>query len=281
MNEIVRVCCIKHVYPDKTQVDICGLDFVVREGERVAILGANGAGKTTLLSHVLGILAPLEGKVEVFGVSPSKEFDKIRRRIGVVFQNVDEQLIGPTVYDDIAFGLRCYGAKKAEVVARVAEIAADLDIEALLDKVPHYLSGGQKKKVALAGAISMKPALLILDEPFDGLDPMSKNDMISLINKLNARHGIATVITTHDINIVPAIAEKIYVLCQGKIMASGTPKQIFTQDALLKNAKLEAPILTRLFCDLRGSGVKTDIPVGIDEAQRLLQDLIYPHKQER
>ena len=103
MEHLIKVKCIRHVYPDKTEVDICGLDFVVRPGERVVILGPNGAGKTTLLSHILGLLSPVEGQVEVMGMKPDKDFNKVRKHIGIVFQNVDEQIIGPTVFDDIAY----------------------------------------------------------------------------------------------------------------------------------------------------------------------------------
>lgn len=271
MDEIVRVCCIKHVYPDKTQVDLCGLDFVVNAGERVVMLGPNGTGKTTLLSHVLGVLSPLEGEVRVFGVSPSKQFDSIRRRLGVVFQNVDEQIIGPTVFDDIAFGMRCDGSKERDVKQRVEQIAGLLGITNLLEKIPHYLSGGQKKKVALAGAIILEPELLILDEPFDGLDPQSKSEFIDLINMLNSKKGMTTIITTHDINIVPDIADKIYVLCNGKIAAKGTPKQIFAREELLHDAKLEAPILTRLFNSLKKEGLTQTVPVSLEEAKQLIR----------
>lgn len=279
MAQIVKVCCVKHVYPDKTQVSICGLDFVVNAGERVVILGPNGTGKTTLLSHILGILAPLEGEVEVFGVQPSNAFDTIRRRIGVVFQNVDEQIIGPTVYDDIAFSMRCYKMGEDEIQARVQKIAAALGIEALLSKVPHYLSGGEKKKVALAGAISLNPELLVMDEPFDGLDSFSKSELIQLVNRLNKEMMITTIITTHDTNIVAQIADKVYVLCDGKIMARGTPKQIFMQDELLKTAKLEAPILTRLFTSLKKKGIIEDVPVSIDEARDILLRLADKHSK--
>ncbi len=115
MNPTVRVNCLKHVYPDRTEVDLCGLDFVVPEGERVVILASNGAGKTTLINHILGFLSPLEGTVEVMGMSPKKDFHIIRKNIGVIFQNVDEQIIGPRVYDDIAFTPRNDGLGKEEV----------------------------------------------------------------------------------------------------------------------------------------------------------------------
>ncbi|MGE4284539.1 MAG: energy-coupling factor ABC transporter ATP-binding protein [Clostridia bacterium] len=274
MSEIVRVKCIKHIYPDKTEVSICGLDFVVRKGDRVVILGPNGTGKTTLLSHILGLLKPVDGEIKVFGVSPFKEFKQIRKKIGVVFQNVDEQIIGPTVYDDIAFSLKNEGIRKEAAALKVQEIADVLGISDILDKIPHYLSGGQKKKVALAGAMTMTPELLIMDEPFDGLDPKSKREMIELINNLNRDMGVTTIITTHDINIVPHIADTIYILNKGNIVSTGTPQEIFKQVELLEEANLEPPILTQLFNNLKEKGIDINIPINIDQAEKEICKLL-------
>ncbi|MGI6538165.1 MAG: energy-coupling factor ABC transporter ATP-binding protein [Caldicoprobacterales bacterium] len=274
MENLILVHCIKHIYPDKTQVSVCGLDFIVKPGERVVILGSNGAGKTTMLSHILGLLTPVEGRVEVMGMRPDKDFNKVRRHIGVVFQNVDEQIIGPRVYDDIAFTLRNEGFSRQETDKRVRETAAMLGIESLLDKIPHYLSGGQKKKVALAGAISMKPEILILDEPFDGLDPKAKTEMIQLLNRLNREHGVTTVITTHDINIVPEIADLIYVLSRGEIITKGSPKEVFSQVALLRQADLEPPILMDLFDRLQKKGYSLEMTNNLDYAAEQLDKIL-------
>ena len=279
MSEIIKVQCLKHIYPDKTKVSVCGLDFIVKAGDRVVILGPNGMGKTTLIAHILGLLKPLEGEVTVFGKNPSKAFKDIRKKIGVVFQNVDEQIIGPTVRDDIAFTLRNEGEDSEIIDRRVNEIAKILNITKLLDKIPHYLSGGQKKKVALAGAISMLPALLILDEPFDGLDPKSKKEMITLINELNQTKGITTIITTHDINIVPHIADIIYILNEGHIVKSGTPEEIFSETEVLQRAHLEPPILVQLFERLQKQGVQVNIPVNVDEAQQMICNLVEASKK--
>lgn len=274
MEPLVKVQCIKHVYPDKTEVSLCGLDFVVNAGDRVVILGPNGAGKTTLLSHVLGLLTPIEGTVEVLGLRPDKNFNAIRKSIGVVFQNVDEQIIGPKVYDDIAFTPRNEGYKKADVDERVMKVAGMLGIEDILNKIPHYLSGGQKKKVALAGAISMLPKILILDEPFDGLDPKSKSEMIDLLNRLNSEYGITLIITTHDINVVPRIADLIYVIRKGLIISKGTAEEVFNQVDLLREANLEPPILTELFHRLIRKGYIVQIPDTIEDAEHQLELLL-------
>ncbi|AKL94030.1 ABC-type cobalt transport system, ATpase component [Clostridium aceticum] len=274
MENIIEVQCLKHVYPDKTEVKLCGLDFIVKQGERVAILGPNGAGKTTLLSHVLGLLSPVEGKVEVMGLTPYKNFNTIRKNIGVVFQNVDEQIIGPRVYDDIAFTPRNEGLSKEEVHQKVMAVAKTLKIEGLLNKIPHYLSGGQKKKVALAGAMVMMPKILIMDEPFDSLDPKSKGGMVSIINHLNKEHGVTLVVTTHDINVVPSVADTIYILKEGSIVLRGTPQEVFVQVDVLKEANLEPPILLELFARLKAKGYNVNIPNDLDEAEETLLSML-------
>jgi cobalt/nickel transport system ATP-binding protein len=279
MEHLIKVHCLRHVYPDKTEVNICGLDFVVNPGERVVILGPNGAGKTTLLSHILGLLAPVEGQVEVMGMQPHKQFNKVRKHIGVVFQNVEEQIIGPRVYDDIAFSLRNEGFDRKQVEERVESIASILGIEAILDKIPHYLSGGQKKKVALAGAISMLPEILILDEPFNGLDPKSKDEMIALLNRLNQEEGITLVTTTHDINIVPDIADVIYVIDKGSILARGTPEKVFGQVELLREANLQLPLLMELFDRLRRKGYPLELPISLDDAEAQLEKILSSQRE--
>lgn len=274
MRNLVNVHCIKHVYPDKTEVAVCGLDFTVDAGERVVILGPNGAGKTTLLSHIMGLLTPVEGSVEVMGLKPDKHFNSIRKNIGVMFQNVDEQIIGPTVYDDIAFALRNDKLPKKQIEEAVNLIARNMGIEEILTKIPHYLSGGQKKKVALAGALVMKPKLLILDEPFEGLDPVSKNEMIDYLNRLSHDEGIALIVATHDINIVPKIADTLYVLSGGNIIARGIPSEVFSRTEVLKEARLEPPVLMELFIRLNQNGFSIGIPEDLDDAEQKLKKLI-------
>lgn len=274
MEYLIKVQCLKHIYPDKTEVNLCGLDFMVEPGERVVILGPNGAGKTTLLSHILGLLAPVEGVVEVMGLQPHKDFNTLRKNVGVVFQNVDEQIIGPLVYDDIAFTLRNDKMKEAEVKERVIAIARRLGIEELLHKIPHYLSGGQKKKVALAGAMVTNPKLLVMDEPFDGLDPKSKTEMISTLRDFNRESGTTQIITTHDINLVPQIADTIYVIHDGRISTKGTPSEVFQQADVLLEANLEPPILTELFMRLKNRGLDIPIPSDVDEAEGIILKML-------
>ncbi|SMB98997.1 cobalt/nickel transport system ATP-binding protein [Thermanaeromonas toyohensis ToBE] len=276
MTEVVKVKCLRHVYPDKTEVKLCGLDFVVRAKEKVLILGPNGSGKTTLLSHIIGLLKPVEGEVRVLGVDPVKEFNILRKRVGVVFQNVDEQIIGPTVWDDIALAPRNHGLNPQEVREMVENILKEINIWHLKDKIPHYLSGGEKKKVALAGAMVMRPELLIMDEPFDGLDPRSKREIIHLLRKFNQEFGTTIIMANHDVNLVPFIADRVYVISDGMIRLHGSPREIFSRPDILRQAGLEPPLLVELFSELAREGVPVEIPLTLEEARRQLLPLLSP-----
>jgi len=266
MDALVTVSCLKHIYPDTTEIHICGLDFVVKRGERVVILGGNGSGKTTLLYHILGLLVPNEGRVSVFGVNPSSHYNVIRERIGVLLQNVDEQILSPTVWDDISFSPRNYGHEREEISRMVEQVMAELGIGHLRDKICHYLSGGEKRKVALAGALVMRPELLILDEPFEGLDSRSRAELVTLLNNRN-REGMTIVMSTHDLNLVASFADRVYVLSKGKgVVTAGTPAEIFLQAEALRNSNIDPPLLAELFLKLRERGVAVGMPAYVDQA---------------
>jgi len=266
-EKIVEVDCITHVYPDMTKVQICGLDFIVNRGERVSILGSNGCGKTTLLKHLLGVLVPKDGSVRVFGVDPGKEFSKIRERIGVVMQDVDEQILGPTVYDDILFAPLNYGMEQAKAKALAKDVIERLNIESIKGKIVNYLSGGEKKKVALAGALVMEPDLLILDEPFTGLDSVSRRDLIQILNELNKEKGVTFIITLHEVDLVPEMTDILYLMHgHGDLSERGRPDEIFGRFKDLESFNLEEPTLTKLFKGLKKEGLDFGDPLRIDEA---------------
>ena len=268
---IVRVSCVRHTYPDRTQVHLCGLDFVVEQGQRVVMLGPNGCGKTTLLYHILGLLEPQEGEVAVFGVNPARHFNRIRERVGVLLQSVDEQIIAPTVWDDVSFSPRNYGYTDAEVDRMTHEALERVGIAHLRHKVCHYLSGGEQRKVALAGALVLQPELLVLDEPFEGLDPASRADLVGLLNDLHREHGVTLVMATHDVNVVKAMADVVYVLVGGgEIVAHGAPEQIFRDPAVLRNSNIEPPVLAELFERLEESGVTLGRPLSVKEAAQAI-----------
>ncbi len=266
-EKIVEVDCITHVYPDMTKVQICGLDFIVNRGERVSILGSNGCGKTTLLKHLLGVLIPRDGSVRVFGVDPGKEYSKIRERIGVVMQNVDEQILGPTVYDDILFAPLNYGIEKNKAEEVAKNVIKRLNLEAIQGKIVNYLSGGEKKKVALAGALVMEPDLLILDEPFTGLDPVSRRDFIKILNELNQEKGITFIMTLHEVDLVPEVTDVLYLMHgHGDLSERGRPDEIFGKFKDLESFNLEEPTLTKLFKGLEKEGLDFGVPLSIDDA---------------
>jgi cobalt/nickel transport system ATP-binding protein len=266
-DRIVEVDCITHVYPDMTKVQICGLDFIVNRGERVSILGSNGCGKTTLLKHLLGVLVPKDGSVRVFGVDPGKGFSKIREKVGVVMQDVDEQILGPTVYDDILFAPLNYGIERKKAAAMAKTVIEKLNLESIQKKIVNYLSGGEKKKVALAGALVMEPDLLILDEPFTGLDPVSRRDFIQILNELNKEKGITFIITLHEVDLVPEMTDVLYLMHgHGDLSERGRPDEIFGKFKNLESYNLEEPTLTKLFKGLKKEGLDFGDPLRIDEA---------------
>jgi len=268
----VRVSCVRHVYADRTQVHLCGLDFVVQKGQRVVILGPNGSGKSTLLYHILGLLEPNEGDVSVFGVNPARSFNKIRERVGVVLQNVDEQILAPTVWDDVSFSPRNYGYPEREVDRMVDAVLEEVGITHLKDKVCHLLSGGEKRKVALAGALVLKPELLVMDEPFEGLDPTSKSDLSALLNELHAKNGMTMVTATHDVHAVPDLADVVYVLVAGgEITARGSVEDIFADAARLKASNIEPPQIVELFQRLDEEGLRLGRPSSVEDAVALLK----------
>jgi len=266
MKEIVRVNCINHRYPDATEVSICGLSFVIHEGERVAVLGANGSGKTTMLLHIVGILQPTKGEVTVFGGPPAK--GALHGKVAMVFQDVDEQIIGPTVWDDIAFSPLNYGHRPEEVKDMVDGIIKELGIQHLANRVPHYLSGGEKRKVAIAGALVTHPRLLVLDEAMAGLDARSRTEIIELLNRLNKERNIAMVVTTHEVDLVPRVADTVYVISDGAIIFRGTPLELFRQPEVLRKANLEPPPLMELLKALKDGGLQVEVSDDLVEAKR-------------
>lgn len=267
-DDVAFVSCVRHVYEDGTAVEMCGLDFCAHRGERTVLLGPNGAGKSTLIEHLLGLLHPQEGTVRVFGLDPWNDWKSIRQRVGVVLQNVDQQLIMPTVADDIAFSLRQYGHSEKDIRAEVQRVSELLDIVRLLPRSPQSLSGGEKRLVALAGALALHPELLILDEPFEGLDPKARLSLTELINTLCSEQGISVIMSTHDMDSVGTTADFCYVLRRGgEIVLAGTPQEIFSQSEAMERSNIRPPILAELFSGLnKKTGRSLNVPLTIDDA---------------
>ena len=245
-------------YPDGRIVTITGLTFEVEPGERVAIVGPNGSGKSTLLRAILGLIKPAAGQVTVLGHDPARQFERVRTRIGVVLQDVDAQLLAPTVREDLAFGLGGRGLAPAQIRARVETYAERLGIAHLLKRVPHYLSVGERRRVALAGALVTEPDLLVLDEPFAGLDPRSRGELTQLIQAEHQRRSVTLVLTTHEMEELPAVVDTVYVILEdGTVAARGTPWEIFNMQELLAEANVRPPQLTQLRQALAQRGLET------------------------
>ena len=234
---LLQVEGVAYAYPDGRQV-LFGVDLTVQEGERVAILGPNGAGKTTLVLHLNGTLQAGAGRVSVDGLPVVKEHLKeIRRRVGIVFQDPDDQLFMPTVRDDVAFGPANLGYRGPELPERVARALRAVGCEDLADRPPHHLSFGQRRRVAAATVLSMDPRVLVLDEPSSNLDPMARREFAEIVLSL----GLTTLMVTHDLPYALQLCPRAVVLTDGVIVADGPTREILADEALMRANRLELP----------------------------------------
>lgn len=264
----------QHRFADGSTIKIDGLDLRVPRGQKVVLLGPNGSGKTTLLLLLTGLLKADSGVVKLFGMAPYHNFNLIKRKIGVIFQNIEAQLIAPTVLEDISFTPRNYGLTEEDIDNRVRKVMVLIGIEHLRDKIIHYLSGGEKKKVALAGAFVMEPDLLILDEPFAGLDPRSARELTALLQLFNDLYGTTVILSTHNVDIAGEFADQIHVITNGTIVMKGKPADIFQNLAELKKANLHAPGILDLTHELRHHGLEITPTLNVNEALEQLISLI-------
>jgi cobalt/nickel transport system ATP-binding protein len=237
-HHIVEVKDLCHVYPDGTEA-LRGVSFRITHGESVAIIGANGAGKSTLLLHLNGCLVPTDGEVRVgdFPVTRST-LPEIRRTVGMVFQEPDDQLFLSTVREDVAFGPLNLGLPADEVARRVADALERVGAAHLADRPPYHLSGGEKRRVAIATVLSMEPSILVLDEPTSGLDPHARRRLIGLLREFHH----TKIFTSHDLDMVLELCERTIVLHEGVVKADGPTRDIFRDDQLLADCRLERPL---------------------------------------
>jgi cobalt/nickel transport system ATP-binding protein len=225
-------------YPDGTVALAC-VGFHLGHGESVAIVGANGAGKSTLLMHLNGLLSPSKGEVRIGGLPVTKDTVKdIRKTVGMVFQDPDDQLFMPTVAEDVAFGPMNLGLPAEEIDARVDEALARVGSLALKDRPPYRLSGGEKRAVSIATVLAMSPSMLVLDEPSSNLDPRARRRLIALL----ATFEHTKVIATHDLDLALDLCERTIVMSGGTVTADGPTREIFRDDALLEASGLERPL---------------------------------------
>ena len=237
MSKYLKINNLSYAYPDGHKA-LKGIDFSINQGESIAILGPNGAGKTTLILHLNGILGELKGEIEVDGLEYSSEnIGKIRKTVGVVFQDPDDQLFMPTVIEDVMFGPKNFGYSNEESETNAVEALKMVGMENFQDRAPHHLSFGQKRKVAIATVLASKPKLLVLDEPASNLDPASRRDLIDILIKLD----ISIILVTHDLPMALEICERSLVLNEGIIKKDSLTKDILQNKQLMKENRLELP----------------------------------------
>ncbi|MEE3492315.1 energy-coupling factor transporter ATPase [Ruminococcus sp.] len=252
------------------------ISFDIKKGEFVAILGHNGSGKSTVAKHLNAMLLPASGKVFIDGLDTSDEkvtYD-IRRKVGLVLQNPDNQLVASIVEEDVAFGPENLGVPSDEIRKRVDDALKAVDMYDCRLNAPHKLSGGQKQRVAIAGIIAMKPDCIVLDEPTAMLDPKGRQEVLDTILKLNRENGITIVMITHYMEEA-VLADKVYVVDNGRMLTSGTPREVFSQVELLKKHRLDVPQATELCHKLRACGVEIkELPLTEEECTSMLKEVL-------
>ena len=230
---LIEITDLSFAYHDG-QKALDRLSLSITAGERVAVMGPNGAGKSTLFQMFNGLLKPEAGQVMVDGLPVVlKNLSAVRRKVGMVFQDSDAQLFNATVYREVAYGLVNMKVPQDELNSTVKWALDMVGMGDFIDKTPFNLSGGEKKRIALASVLSMKPQILVLDEPTSALDPKSTSNLLALLNKLNHDLGITLVFATHDVDIVPLLANRVVLMDHGSIQFSGTPTEAFREKNLL------------------------------------------------
>jgi len=233
----LEVSGLSFSYPDGHEA-LRDVDLHVHHGERVALLGPNGAGKTTLLLHLNGIFRPSSGKVRVAGLDISDDsLMEVRRRVGLVFQDPDDQLFMPTVGQDVAFGPANFGIEGEELERRVTEALGAVSMLGAVDRAPHHLSYGERRRVAIATVLAMRPEILVLDEPTSNLDPASRRELIEALRGL----PITQLLVTHDLPFALELCPRSLVMDDGRIVAADTTVEILSDDVLMKTHRLELP----------------------------------------
>ncbi|MFC0190541.1 energy-coupling factor ABC transporter ATP-binding protein [Fictibacillus aquaticus] len=256
MSEILKVNDVSFKYPAETELALKNVTLSCMKGEWLSVTGHNGSGKSTLAKLLNGLLLPDSGNVEVEGLFTTNmdELWEIRRRVGVVFQNPDNQFVGTSVRDDIAFGLENFGVPRDEMIRRIDESVKHVGMEQYLDQEPHLLSGGQKQRVAIAGILAQAPSIIILDEATSMLDPMGRKEVLETVRTLNKEKGITVISITHDLEEA-LHSDRVLVMNKGRVSALGAPSDIFSNTSLILDAGLDTPFSVKLSQKLREEGV--------------------------
>ena len=271
----IKVEHLTHIYDKGMPSESVALDdvsFTAEDGQFIGIIGHTGSGKSTLLQHLNGLLKPDEGTVTVGNVDitqPGISMVEIRKRIGLVFQYPEYQLFEETVAKDVAFGPKNLGLSETEIEERVKEAIelVGLDYETVKDRSPFELSGGQKRRVAIAGVVAMRPEVLILDEPTAGLDPKAHKDVLNMVEEVHRRTGNITIFVSHNMADIARLSDKILVIHSGKLVTKGSPKEVFSQKETLRSVGLDLPPVTEFTEGLRERGINLSATIlDVDEA---------------
>ncbi|AWK50468.1 energy-coupling factor transporter ATPase [Clostridium beijerinckii] len=285
----IKIENLTHIYMPKSPFEKIALDNVsldIKDGEFIALIGHTGSGKSTLIQHFNGLLEATSGKIIVDGVDITDKKAKltnIRKKVGLVFQYPEYQIFEETIAKDIEFGPRNLGLSDKEIHNRVIKSMemVGLDYETYKDKSPFDLSGGQKRRVAIAGVVAMQPTTLILDEPTAGLDPKGRDDILDQISKLHKDYNMTIVIVSHSMEDVAKIAERIIVMNDGKVALQGTPSEVFKEVDMLEKIGLGVPQVTYLLRELRKKGFDlSDNIFTIEEAKKEILSILKINKEK-
>ena len=252
---LIEIQNVSYAYEDAAVKALNNVSLTINDGEFVAVVGHNGSGKSTLAKHLNALLLPTEGKVLVDGMDTADEADtlSIRQRVGMVFQNPDNQLVTTIVEEDVAFGPENIGVPGNEIRTRVDRALAAVGMEKYAHSAPNMLSGGQKQRIAIAGMLAMQPKVLVLDEATAMLDPKGRRDIIDLVTKLHKENGITVVMITQYMEEAIG-ADRVAVMSGGELILEGTPKEVFSQDELLHKHRLDVPVMQQLANRLNAHG---------------------------
>lgn len=278
----IKIKNLTHIYNEGTamaKTAIADINFEINDGEFIGLIGHTGSGKSTLIQHLNALIKPSKGEILLNGVDINAEKSKlksIRQRVGLVFQYPEHQLFEMTVYKDVCYGPTNLGLSEAEIDQRAKNALETVGIgEEIYEKSPFELSGGQKRRVAIAGILAMQPEVLILDEPTAGLDPKGRDEILNAIKEMHNRLGIIVILVSHSMEDVARLVDRIVVMHQGKIAAMGTPKEVFGQAKMLESIGLAAPQVSYVMMGLKEKGF--DVPQDvytIDEATEVLYSLL-------
>lgn len=274
MEELISIQDVSYIYNDGKKA-LQDVNISVGKGEKIAIMGPNGAGKSTLFGILNGILKPSSGIIKIDTLEiVKKNLPKIRRDVGVVFQDSDDQLFNSSVRQEIAYGLLNIGVFGEELDKTIKWALEVVGMEGYEDKSPHNLSGGEKKRIALASVLAMKPKVLVLDEPTASLDPRGVSKLIKLLDYINKEFNITLIFSTHDVDIVPLLADRVYLIDKGKIVLNGSTEEVFDNKEIIRKMDLRLPRVAHLVEILEKDGeVQVDkLPLTIGQARKILKN---------